>query len=61
MDIAVSEVADGAGWESLKYCRADGGTGTVNCSVLGSTVRNVRITLKTATDGPVALSNLSFE
>jgi hypothetical protein len=62
MDVAtVSQAADGGGAESLKYCRADGTARMVTCSVLGSTARNVRLSLKTATNDPVALSGLTIE
>jgi hypothetical protein len=61
MDIAVSQAVDGTGWESLKYCRAVGGSGTINCSILAATVTRIRLSLKTSADGQVALSGLTIE
>ncbi len=61
MDIAVSQAVDGYGWESLKYCSADGGHGAITCSILPSTASNIRLSLKTSTDAQIALSRLTIE
>jgi hypothetical protein len=61
MDIAVSPAADRDEWESLKYCLGAAGAETLTCSVLGSTVSVFRVSLKTTTEAPLALSDFTFE
>jgi hypothetical protein len=60
MDVAVSAASDSENWASLNYCPIAKGDTSIRCAVVTSTVRKIRVTLKTVNDREVMLSQLSI-
>jgi hypothetical protein len=60
MDVAVSAAPDSDNWASLNYCPIAKGDTSIRCVVVTSTVRKIRVTLKTDDDSAMTLSSLSI-
>jgi hypothetical protein len=60
MDVSVSAAPGSDSWDSLNYCTIAKGERAIRCAVVTSTVRKVRVTLKTASDGAIVLSSLAI-